>query len=700
MSRSYQKEKVSVMRKQVNYQHNKYLNFLIRSVFLVCVVLFFVPEFSYANHLDRANPKLANYYLGEINRNEDFVQDLERYDVLILTPTQIKIFPDVIASLKERHRGVIILAYVPSQSYNERYWPNDIIFRNIPTDSSWWLRDSHGKIVSTWPDLFSMNMSEAWSRALVNFTNTHIANLAGVDGIFFDIVSDNISWANGGDVDVNGDGQRDTTAAADALWKSRVVYFLQYARQHLNTKYIIINGSSNTAFQPYVNGRMFETFPTPWEGDGTWTTIMNNLVENKKFNNKEHLIIFNGNTLNTGEQNNFKAVRYGIASSLLENDVYYSFDFGDQDHGQLWWYDEYNVDLGHAATGPLVYTPGASVFSARIPYAAGVWRRDFERGISVVNSTKQSQAIELGGDYEKIHGLQDGVVNNGSIVSEVTLGADDGLILLKTFSTIDNILYTNGDFARFLRPTGQRLRNGTFIFNEAYRGGDQIAHIDLNGDNELDWVIVTHNNVTAYRHDGQLFLRVYPYNASHVGGLSVAIADTTGDKTKEIVVASASRGKQARPVKVYGYDGTLVKDSWYPFGRAYVQGLTVAVGRLDGKQPIIIFGSAPGEVSRVTLFDAKTYRLVRQWTAYERTFRGGVSVAAGDVDGDGKDEIIAGPGKGRAATVKIWNNLGREAFRSFTAFQSRTNPGVRVGAADIDFDGKKDVVVWTSSVGL
>jgi hypothetical protein len=534
----------------------------------------------------------------------------------------------------------------------------------------------------------------------VNFTNNHIANLPGVDGIFFDIVSDNISWANGGDVDVDGDGKRDTAAAADALWKARVVYFLQYARAHIDTTYIVINGSSNPDFQPYINGRMFETFPTPWEGDGTWTTVMNNMAANKKFNNKLHLTIVNGNTLNTGEQNNFTAVRFGVASSLLEDDVYYSFDFGDQNHGQLWWYDEYNIDLGAARTSPLSYVAPTQTFVARPTYAPGVWRRDFSRGLSLVNSSRTAQTVALQGEYEKIHGVQDNRVNDGAIVSETSIGANDGLLLLKTFTTLDNILYTNGDFGRFFRPDGTRLRNGTFISDDTYTGGVQIDRVDVNGDHNLDTVLVTPNSVTVYRADGQLFMQEYPYGANYNGGLSAAIYDVTGDGKAEIVVAPAAATTRAQPIKIYSYDGSVVRDNWYPFGAYYRRGLRVTVGQIGTGAPTIIFGSVPGEVALVTEFDSRTFKQVRKFYPYESWYRGGVSVATGDLNGDGTDELVTGPGRAHAPLVRVWNATTRRVTSSFTAYRSTTYGGIKVGVNDVDFDGKKDVVVWTSSVGL
>ncbi|MFN2299666.1 MAG: putative glycoside hydrolase [Anaerolineales bacterium] len=60
-----------------------------------------------------------------------------------------------------------------------------------------------------------------------------------------------------------------------------------------------------------------------------------------------------------------------------------------------------------------------------------VWRRDFEGGIVLVNPTAEPRTVSLGGQFRKIRGTQDPAVNDGSVVSEVTLPARDGLILLR-----------------------------------------------------------------------------------------------------------------------------------------------------------------------------------------------------------------------------------------------------------------------------
>jgi hypothetical protein len=63
-----------------------------------------------------------------------------------------------------------------------------------------------------------------------------------------------------------------------------------------------------------------------------------------------------------------------------------------------------------------------------------VWRRDFENGVTLVNPTEAAVRVSLAGTFRKIKGIQDPTVNDGSVVSAVTIPAHDGLVLLRTSS--------------------------------------------------------------------------------------------------------------------------------------------------------------------------------------------------------------------------------------------------------------------------
>ena len=67
---------------------------------------------------------------------------------------------------------------------------------------------------------------------------------------------------------------------------------------------------------------------------------------------------------------------------------------------------------------------------------------------------------------------------------------------------------------------------------------------------------------------------------------------------------------------------------------------------------------------------------VRSFFAFDPTFAGGVNVAAGDIDGDDRADIIAAPAVGGNSVVSV---VRATETVNVAAFDSRFQGGVRVG---------------------
>ena len=86
--------------------------------------------------------------------------------------------------------------------------------------------------------------------------------------------------------------------------------------------------------------------------------------------------------------------------------------------------------------------------------------------------------------------------------------------------------------------------------------------------------------------------------------------------------------------------------------------------------------------------------------AYEESFRGGVFVAAGDLDGDGKAEIVLGTGVGGGPRVRAVRGTADHAeLLNLFAYEDSARNGVRVAAGDVNGDGKADVLLRNSADG-
>ncbi|NCY03436.1 MAG: DUF11 domain-containing protein, partial [Planctomycetia bacterium] len=100
----------------------------------------------------------------------------------------------------------------------------------------------------------------------------------------------------------------------------------------------------------------------------------------------------------------------------------------------------------------------------------------------------------------------------------------------------------------------------------------------------------------------------------------------------------------------------------------------------------------------VRVLDPAAGQLLAQFVAYEPTFRGGVRVATGDLNGDGLDEIVTAPGRGRPGEIRVWTQSGVElaAYKTFP-FGSGYTGGVELALGDVTGDGRLDIVAGMSN---
>ena len=118
-----------------------------------------------------------------------------------------------------------------------------------------------------------------------------------------------------------------------------------------------------------------------------------------------------------------RSMRWGLTLALMTG-AYYELHL-DGRHGTRWWYDEYDGGRGVRQRGYL-----GKPMTKAIRVMSGVWRRSFQRGLALNNSTTKPVTIRLGKPYRHLRGTQNPKLNDGSVVSKVTLQAHDGVILL------------------------------------------------------------------------------------------------------------------------------------------------------------------------------------------------------------------------------------------------------------------------------
>lgn len=181
------------------------------------------------------------------------------------------------------------------------------------------------------------------------------------------------------------------------------------------------------------------------------------------------------------------------------------------------------------------------------------------------------------------------------------------------------------------------------------------------------------------------------------GGVNVAVGDVNGDRFQDIICAKASNGTP----DVIVIDGSTGKEysSFQAYSSSFTGGVYVACGDLNGDGvDEIITGSGNGGGPEVRVFDGKG-NLLGSAFPYESTFRGGVIVATADVDGDGRDEVVSGTGVGGGPRVTVANPLTKRMYADYFAYEETFRGGVLVNSADTDGNGKAEIVTGTGVGG-
>jgi hypothetical protein len=298
----------------------------------------------------------------------------------------------------------------------------------------WLVRDSHGKPVTVYTDedpladltsycpnipvlgYPSLRYNQFAPAYLVDNSNLAISDGVATDGLW-DALDRGVYQP---DIDFDRNGVNDNTEHGDEwikkVWLAGAETLIKNLRAKLGDKIFILNGGRFDNVSDLINGVMIEyagPFGFNWyAGLGEYDRYMN-------IYRRPHVIIINPVDY---AANNFQALRFYLATTLL-GDGYLDFeDKGSYNHFYKGYYDEYDMDLG---------MPTSERYTLKCQSANGnnecVFVRFFEKGAVIVNaksvsvSTHPSEIASLAGytgPYYRFKGGQDPAWNNGAAFSE------------------------------------------------------------------------------------------------------------------------------------------------------------------------------------------------------------------------------------------------------------------------------------------
>jgi lipoprotein-anchoring transpeptidase ErfK/SrfK len=175
------------------------------------------------------------------------------------------------------------------------------------------------------------------------------------------------------------------------------------------------------------------------------------------------------------------------------------------------------------------------------------------------------------------------------------------------------------------------------------------------------------------------------------GAYSLATVDLGGDKISEIVIGAPAGDKPE--VKIYRYDGSLI-NKFLAYNENFRGGINVAAADLDndGKGEIIT-GAGIGGGPHIRIFDGfGKPKITTGFFAFDKNLRNGVNLAVADINGDGQKEIIAGSGPGINPQIRIFK-LNGELIGEINLSEIKNWSGVNVASADLNGDGQGEIIV-------
>ena len=275
----------------------------------------------------------------------------------------------------------------------------------------------------------------------------------------------------------------------------------------------------------------------------------------------------------------------------------------------------------------------------------------------------------------------------------------------------------------FINPTGSGIQSNFYLPKADFPTGNlpsSVAFGDVDGDGKPDMVVANqgYSYVSVFRNisaNGVINASSFEPGVGFITGsqpVTVALADMDGDSRLDIVTVNS--GSPAEVISILrntatpgsinssslathvDYSNIGVSVSPYSVGIADVDGdgkLDIAVVNIDNPAAVSVFrnGSTPGRITRTTFLSP--VRVAAE------TGSAGYALALGDLDGDGKPDLVLSHGLNTTdSTLSILYNTSSTGSSTPVSFSSPVNlktGGIArtVVIGDLDGDGRQDLLI-------
>jgi subtilisin family serine protease len=233
-----------------------------------------------------------------------------------------------------------------------------------------------------------------------------------------------------------------------------------------------------------------------------------------------------------------------------------------------------------------------------------------------------------------------------------------------------------------------------------FKTGFNVSSGDVNGDGESEIILAAEKGsepwIRIYDKKGKLLKQFLAYDKSFKGGVRLAVGDWDNNGVADIVTTPGPSG--GPHVKIFNGEGRLLRQFFADDIKSR-GGLTVALGDVDnnGLNELII-GAGINRPPFVKIYSNQA-KLQSSFFVFPKTYLGGVNVAVGGVYGRAdhhKESLIVAPAGKYKPLVEIFNNLG-VMQKQFLAYGENWQGGINIAAGDISNDGKAEIITGAKS---
>jgi hypothetical protein len=199
--------------------------------------------------------------------------------------------------------------------------------------------------------------------------------------------------------------------------------------------------------------------------------------------------------------------------------------------------------------------------------------------------------------------------------------------------------------------------------------------------------------VRVYSTSGLLLNEWQAYAESFKGAINIAAADITGKGEQVILTAPKSNG--GPHIRIFSRTGTYISD-FFAYDKNLRGGWSLTASDLNGDGIDEIVVSSLDHNLPVRVFKSSG-ELLSEWNAYP-LYKGGVNVAAGKLSEDTRGQVVVVPVAGGGPNLRIFDMYGN-VLGQFFVLPENFRGGINVSVGDLNGDEIEDISVIPLSQG-